>query len=69
MYGKEPLTVRSGGTVPATGIFKQVLGIDTISYAWSLPGSGAHAPNEWYRIDDFNRGREGYAKLIEHLKR
>ena len=69
MYGKEPLVVRSGGTVPATGIFKQVLGIDTISYAWSMPGSGAHAPNEWYRIEDFNRGREGYARLIEHLKR
>jgi acetylornithine deacetylase/succinyl-diaminopimelate desuccinylase-like protein len=69
MYGKEPLVVRSGGTVPATGIFKQVLGIDTISYAWSMPGSGAHAPNEWYRIEDFNRGREGYARLIEHLRR
>lgn len=69
MYGTEPLTVRSGGTVPATGIFKQLLGIDTISYAWSMPGSGAHAPNEWYRIEDFNRGREGYARLIEHLKR
>ena len=34
-----------------------------------MPGSGAHAPNEWYRLEDFYRGREGYARLIEHLKR
>lgn len=69
LFGKDPLIVRSGGTIPATGIFKQVLGIDTIGFAWSMPGSGAHAPNEWYRIEDFNRGREGYATLIEHLAR
>jgi len=69
MFGKEPLVVRSGGTVPATGIFKDELGIDTATLGWSQPGSGAHAPNEWYRIGDYYRGRIGYAALMERLSR
>jgi acetylornithine deacetylase/succinyl-diaminopimelate desuccinylase-like protein len=69
LFGKEPLVVRSGGTVPATGIFKDELGIDTATLGWSQPGSGAHAPNEWYRIEDYFRGRTGYAALVEHLAR
>lgn len=69
LFGKEPLVVRTGGTVPATGIFKEELGIDTATLGWSMPGSGAHAPNEWYRIEDYYLGRVGYAALIDRLKR
>ncbi len=67
LFGTPPVITRSGGTIPATGIFQDELGIDTVNYAWAMPGSGAHAPNEWYRIEDFNRGRMGYAALIEYL--
>lgn len=69
LYGKEPVIVRSGGTVPATGIFQDELGLDTITMAWAQPGSKAHAPNEWYSIPDYLRGREGYALLLEKLTR
>ncbi|MBA2775811.1 MAG: dipeptidase [Chloroflexia bacterium] len=67
LFGKAPVLARSGGTIPATGIFQDELGIDTVNYAWAMPGSGAHAPNEWYRVEDFFRGRVGYAALIEYL--
>lgn len=67
LFGKAPVITRSGGTIPATGIFQDELGIDTVIYAWAMPGSGAHAPNEWYRVEDYYRGRVGYAALIEHL--
>lgn len=67
LYGKDPVIVRSGGTVPATGIFQDELGLETITLGWALPGSKAHAPNEWYTISDFLRGREGYALLLEKL--
>lgn len=67
LFGKPPVITRSGGTIPATGIFQDELGIDTVNYAWSMPGSGAHAPNEWYRLEDYYRGRVGYAALLEHL--
>jgi acetylornithine deacetylase/succinyl-diaminopimelate desuccinylase-like protein len=69
LFVTKPYITRSGGTIPATGIFKDVLGAETIGYAWSMPGSGAHAPNEWYRLEDYERGRVGYAMLLERLKR
>jgi acetylornithine deacetylase/succinyl-diaminopimelate desuccinylase-like protein len=67
LFGTPPVITRAGGTIPATGIFQDELGIDTVNYAWSVPGSGAHAPNEWYRIEDFMRGRQGYAALLDYL--
>lgn len=69
LFGKDPYVVRTGGTVPATGIFKEELGIDTTTLGWSMPGSGAHAPNEWFRIEDYYIGRIGYAALIDRLGR
>jgi acetylornithine deacetylase/succinyl-diaminopimelate desuccinylase-like protein len=69
LFGKEPVIVRSGGTIPATAIFQQELGADSIMFGWSMPDSGAHAPNEWYRIADFTRGRRAYAALLERLGR
>lgn len=67
LYGVEPVLERAGGTIPATAIFKDELSLETIMFAWSQPGSGAHAPNEWYRLEDFTRGRTGVALLIEEL--
>lgn len=67
LYGKEPVLVRSGGSVPATGLFQDELGLPTITLGWSLPGSNAHAPNEWYTISDHLRGREAYALLLDKL--
>jgi len=67
LFGSAPVITRAGGTIPATGIFQDELGIDTVNFAWAMPGSGAHAPNEWYRIEDFLRGRRGYAALLDYL--
>ena len=67
VFGNDPVIVRSGGTIPATAIFQQELGADTIMFGWAMPDSGAHAPNEWYRVEDFLRGRRAYAALLERL--
>lgn len=69
LYGMEPVIVRNGGTVPATGIFQDELGVETVTMAWAAPDSKAHAPNEWYSLRDYLRGREGYAMLVERLRR
>lgn len=68
LYGTDPVIVRNGGTVPATGIFQDELGVETITMAWAASDSKAHAPNEWYSLRDFLRGREGYAMLLERLR-
>ena len=67
MYGREPIYTRSGGSVPLTAVFQRVLGADTVSYAFALAGSGAHAPNEWFRVEDLAKGRIGNCRLFELL--
>jgi acetylornithine deacetylase/succinyl-diaminopimelate desuccinylase-like protein len=63
-YGKKPYIERSGGSVPITATFKSLLGLDTVTIGFGLPGSRAHAPNEWFREADFDRARSVYAEYL-----
>lgn len=69
LYGVPPVILRAGGTIPATAIFLDALGIHTIGFAWSAPDSRSHAPNEQYPISAFLRGRRGYAHILDTLAR
>jgi acetylornithine deacetylase/succinyl-diaminopimelate desuccinylase-like protein len=63
-YGKPPTIVRAGGSVPITSTFKDVLGLDTVTIGFGLPGSQVHAPNEWFREEDFDKARTIYAAYL-----
>ncbi len=67
LFGVAPVVQRAGGTIPATAIFLDELGIHTIGFAWSGPDSKSHAPNERYPVANFLRGRRGYAMLLDVL--
>jgi acetylornithine deacetylase/succinyl-diaminopimelate desuccinylase-like protein len=66
-YGREPQIARTGGSVPILARFKEFLGIDTVTIGFGLPGSQAHAPNEWYLASQFDRARSIYAAFFEAL--
>ena len=66
-YGRDPLYTRSGGSVPVTAVFKNVLNADTVSVGFGEPGSAVHAPNEWYTVAAFPRSRRVYADLYLNL--
>jgi acetylornithine deacetylase/succinyl-diaminopimelate desuccinylase-like protein len=63
-YGREPLIVRSGGTVPATSLIQRELGADTVTLAFMLPDCRAHAPDEWFRLHDFRLASRVYAAFL-----
>ena len=65
VYGGRPLVVRSGGSVPITEAFKSILGLETVTIGFGLPGSKIHAPNEWFRMEDLARARSLYARYLE----
>ena len=56
-----------GGTVPAVALLQRELGAETVTMAFSLAGSRAHAPNEWHRVYDFERGPRVYAAYLSTL--
>ncbi len=55
-YGQDPLMIRLGGTLPVAEFFKSDLGLDTIFLAWEMPDENLHGPNEFFRLDNFDRG-------------
>jgi acetylornithine deacetylase/succinyl-diaminopimelate desuccinylase-like protein len=63
-YGKDARVVRVGGSVPITAMFKEVLCLDTITLGFFLPDANLHAPNEWFRLQDFRRARSVYAAFL-----
>ncbi len=69
LFGREPAVIRIGGTIPIAQDFKSELGADLIFFAWSLPTCNAHAPNEWYRLEDFRNGLVATCEYLERLGR
>ena len=59
LYGKEPIAVRLGGTLPIARAFLDTLGTYLFFFAMSGPDSGAHGPNEFIRIEEMERLRKG----------
>ena len=66
-FGREPVFIREGGSIPVVNTFKEELGIDSLLIGLGLPDDGAHAPNERFRIEDYYRGIVTMASLLEEL--
>jgi acetylornithine deacetylase/succinyl-diaminopimelate desuccinylase-like protein len=66
-YDRDPYMIRLGGTLPVAEFFKSDLGLDTIFLAWEMPDENLHGPNEFFRLDNFDRGCRVYHQLFARL--
>jgi len=55
-FGKSPVLIRSGGTLPILPMFKRILGADSVMLGYCLPTCNAHSPNEFFHVRDFDAG-------------
>jgi acetylornithine deacetylase/succinyl-diaminopimelate desuccinylase-like protein len=69
LYGREPYYTRMGGSIPVCDLFRTNLGADTVLFGFGLPDEQFHAPDEFFRLDSFERGQRAYALLLEELGR
>jgi acetylornithine deacetylase/succinyl-diaminopimelate desuccinylase-like protein len=67
LYGKEPYRIRMGGTIPANALFLQILGSYTLVFAFALEDELQHSPNEFFRLQSFERGQKAYGMLLNRL--
>lgn len=67
LYGREPYYERMGGSVPICEVFRQHLGVYSISFGFGLEDEQIHAPDEFFRLASFERGQVAYARLLEKL--
>ena len=65
-FGKRPLAVRRGGSIPIISTFEQVLGVKTILMGFGLEQNAIHSPNESCRLDIFYKGIEAVAEFYHH---
>lgn len=57
-FGKSPVPVRSGGSIPIVSTFEKVLGIKSILMGFGLESDAIHSPNENYPLFNFYKGIE-----------
>ena len=66
-FGKAPVFMREGGSIPVVGLLKTELGVDTLLLGWGQNDDNLHGPNEKFCLDDFHRGIKASAHLMEEL--
>ena len=66
-FGKPPVPVRSGGSIPIVSDFEEVLGIKSILMGFGLDSDAIHSPNENYPLFNFYKGIETIPLFYRYL--
>jgi succinyl-diaminopimelate desuccinylase len=66
-FGRQPVFMREGGSIPVVATFHDQLGVDTLLLGWGLDDDNTHSPNEKFSLADFQRGIKSSAHLWRHL--
>lgn len=66
-FGREPVLIREGGSIPIINTFKKILGADTLMLGLALPDCRIHAPNENFTIENFEAGIRLHQELLREL--
>jgi acetylornithine deacetylase/succinyl-diaminopimelate desuccinylase-like protein len=57
-YGKKPVPVKSGGSIPIVALFEKELKVKSILMGFGLDSDAIHSPNEHYGIYNYLKGIE-----------
>ncbi|MGP1673822.1 MAG: dipeptidase [Candidatus Limnocylindrales bacterium] len=52
-FGRSPLYVREGGSIPVSASFESILGLPVVLLGFSQPHDNAHAPDEWLDLANY----------------
>ena len=62
VYGRRPLRVRMGGTVPIGELFERHMGLSTVFFSFSTADEDFHSPNEFFRVNRLHEGLESWTR-------
>lgn len=68
-FGKKPLAVRRGGSIPIISDFEQILGIKTVLMGFGLESDAIHSPNENFSLDIFCKGIEAVVEFHKEFSK
>ena len=55
-FGKTPIPMRSGGSIPIVAMFEEELGLKSVLMGFGLDSDAIHSPNEHYGIFNYLKG-------------
>lgn len=66
-FGKKPIPMRGGGSIPIVALFEDILGLKTILMGFGLDSNKIHSPNENYGLFNFYKGIETIPHFFKHF--
>jgi acetylornithine deacetylase/succinyl-diaminopimelate desuccinylase-like protein len=69
VWGKTPIPMRSGGSIPIVSLFEKELGLKTVLLGFGLDEDAIHSPNESYRVENYFLGIETIATFYRQYSR
>jgi acetylornithine deacetylase/succinyl-diaminopimelate desuccinylase-like protein len=69
VFGRPPVLIGMGGSIPAVAAIKRLLGIDSLLLGFGLADDRVHAPNEKFELRCFTNGIRSHARLLAELAR
>ncbi len=65
-FGKKPLPVRGGGSIPIVAMFEKVFGVKSVLMGFGLDSDDIHSPNEHYGLFNYYKGIETIPLFFKH---
>jgi acetylornithine deacetylase/succinyl-diaminopimelate desuccinylase-like protein len=66
-FGKKPIPMRGGGSIPIVALFEETLGLKTILMGFGLDSNKIHSPNENYGLFNYYKGIETIPLFYKHF--
>ena len=66
-FGKPPLYIREGGSVPVCASFESILGLKTVLLGFAPADGRFHAPNEWMWMSNYETGIRTIARYWSEI--
>jgi acetylornithine deacetylase/succinyl-diaminopimelate desuccinylase-like protein len=66
-FGRAPVLIREGGSIPICARFERILGLPVVLLGFTPPNDGAHAPNEWMDLRNYETSIRTIARMWDEV--
>lgn len=66
-FGRAPVYIREGGSIPVCASFGTILALPVVLLGFVQPNCGAHAPNEWMDLGNYETSIRTIARTWDEL--
>lgn len=66
-FGKAPIPIRGGGSIPIVALFEEELGLKSVLMGFGLDSDAIHSPNEHYGVFNYLKGIQTIPFFYKYL--